>query len=119
MIDDSADFSELVGYSVAASGLRLVHAANGPEALDYLRAHPPPALILLDLRMPGMSGQQFRALQLQDVGLRDIPILLLSAEPDLGDIAVRLGAAGSFRKGGPQTALRDAILRCCRPPPRQ
>ena len=61
------------GYSVAGAG-------NGLEALDYLRRSPGlPALILLDVMMPVMSGAQFRTEQMKNASWSAIPVVLLTA----------------------------------------
>jgi len=59
-----------------------VHGArDGAEALDVLRAGVRPCLILLDLTMPRMDGAEFRAAQLRDPALRNIPVALLTGLP--------------------------------------
>jgi CheY-like chemotaxis protein len=63
------------GYSVAP-------AANGREALDRLRQGLRPRLILLDLAMPVLDGYAFRAEQLRDPELEDIPVVVCSAVAD-------------------------------------
>jgi CheY-like chemotaxis protein len=42
-----------------------------------------PDLILLDLEMPGLDGPSFRARQLADASVAEIPVLLYSARRDL------------------------------------
>jgi len=57
-------------------------AANGQEALDYLRRHEPPCLILLDLAMPVMDGQAFLAEQRKEARLAAIPVVALTGLDD-------------------------------------
>jgi CheY-like chemotaxis protein len=73
-------------------------AANGREALDYLRQGEPPRVILLDLMMPVMDGWQFRQEQQHDSTLAPIPVLVLSGEGDLPQVARSLRVAGYFPK---------------------
>jgi CheY-like chemotaxis protein len=56
-----------------------VSVANGLEALDFLRAHSLPSVILLDLMMPGMNGSEFRSRQVKDPRLAPIPTIVLTA----------------------------------------
>ena len=63
------------GYAVTA-------ARNGREALDRLHEGLRPCLILLDLAMPVLDGYGFRAEQLSDPELEDIPIVVCSAVAD-------------------------------------
>ena len=48
--------------------------------------------------MPVMDGRQFRAAQLEDVGLKSIPVLVLSAQNDAMKTAADLQVAGCLRK---------------------
>src|SRR5262249_55915041 len=56
--DDAATRGALVAL-LGQQGYATAGARNGAEALAYLRAHAPPRVILLDLMMPVMDGQQF------------------------------------------------------------
>lgn len=70
-------------------------AQDGQEALDYLRAGQPAALIILDLRMPIMDGwAMLRHLQ-ADAELAGIPVIAFSANVQ-GDVP---GAVATLRKG--------------------
>lgn len=84
VVDDEADILALVTYHLAKSGYRVSTAATGPEALRAARDERP-ALIVLDLMLPGISGfdvlEQLRA----DVTTSGIAVLMLTArreEPD-------------------------------------
>lgn len=65
-------FLELEGYKVEL-------AANGKQALERLTGGVQPCVILLDLMMPVMDGWQFRREQIRDTGLKDIPVIVVSA----------------------------------------
>ena len=81
IVDDDADLAELLAQLVCAEGYPVLIARNGREALDRLRALDElPALILLDLMMPVMDGWSFRQAQLADPRLRDIPVVVLTAD---------------------------------------
>jgi two-component system response regulator CpxR len=58
IVDDDADIRESVAAILQHHGYRVRTAANGRDALAEL-AHERPALILLDLMMPVMSGWEF------------------------------------------------------------
>jgi two-component system, OmpR family, phosphate regulon response regulator PhoB len=84
VVDDEPDILALVTYHLAKSGYRVSTAATGPEALRAARDERP-ALIVLDLMLPGMSGfevlEQLRA----DSATSGIAVLMLTArreEPD-------------------------------------
>jgi CheY-like chemotaxis protein len=65
---------EMENYSVLSAG-------NGQEALDLLRsAQSLPSLILLDLMMPVKDGFAFCVEQHEDPNLKNIPVVILSAD---------------------------------------
>ncbi len=78
--DSVCELLQEVGYRTAA-------AESGLIALERLRSMAEkPALVLLDLMMPGMNGWQFREEQLADPALADIPVVVMTASRDLRDI---------------------------------
>jgi CheY-like chemotaxis protein len=79
IIEDDADLRDMMAQLLRLEGFDAMTAANGREALDYLRGHRPPTVILLDLMMPVMDGWQFRREQQRDAELADVPVIVLSA----------------------------------------
>jgi CheY-like chemotaxis protein len=80
VVDDDAGIREALAGLLAEEGYRVSCAEHGVAALEYLRAAPAlPSLIVLDFMMPLMDGRQFRIAQLQDLALRRIPVVILSA----------------------------------------
>ena len=84
VVDDEPDIVALVVYHLAKAGFRISTASNGADALR-LAQQDRPALIVLDLMLPGMSGldvlEQLRA----DESGQDIAVLLLTARRDEPD----------------------------------
>ena len=76
----------------ANKAVRLHLAANGVEAMTFLRREGPnalaprPVLILLDLNLPKMDGREVLAAVKGDVGLRTIPIVILTTSDTESDI---------------------------------
>ena len=97
IVDDDEDCREMLATLLVAHGYRIVTAENGAEALAVARQHKP-CLILLDLMMPVMDGEEFRRTQLTDPQIRDIPIVVVSARIGAAEIADRLGAVGIIPK---------------------
>ena len=79
LIDD--DFAILDGVSdfLEAAGYAVVSASNGIDALNQLRSGLRVDAIVLDVMMPIMDGWDFRAEQLADPSLRQIPVVVISA----------------------------------------
>lgn len=88
VVDDYDDARSSVREALEALGYGVVEAAHGQEALHFLvsNAAPSVGLILLDLQMPVMDGWQFLRLLSNYIGLRRIPVLIVSAHaPRLDD----------------------------------
>jgi CheY-like chemotaxis protein len=79
IVDDDTDVREVLGELLADEGYETRMCPNGRAALEMLRGGARPRLILLDLMMPVMDGWQFRAEQLRDATLCDIPVVVMTA----------------------------------------
>jgi CheY-like chemotaxis protein len=91
LVDDDLEVREVIGAVLEAEGYAVATAADGKEALRQLFSGPRPCVILLDLRMPGMDGREFRERTVADPGLRDIPIVILSGDHEAPQVAALLG----------------------------
>ena len=84
VVDDEPDIVALVAYHLAKSGYRVSTAANGYDALGLARQERP-ALIVLDLMLPGLSGFDVMEQLRGDDGTREVAILMLTARKDEPD----------------------------------
>jgi len=98
IVEDDFDIREALAQILEEEGYGVRCAANGLEALAIAVEDPVPSLILLDLMMPVMNGWQFRAEQLKDARIASVPVLIISADPQLRSKAEALGVAGLLRK---------------------
>jgi CheY-like chemotaxis protein len=98
IVEDDDGVSESLRDALLDEGYDAVVARNGQEALDWLAAHPRPQLILLDLWMPVLTGEEFRLRQLADPALADIPVIIISAAPDARARGRALQAAAVLAK---------------------
>jgi two-component system, response regulator len=73
----------------------LIRCEDGDTALDYLyrrnrfadpRDAPRPALVLLDLNLPGTDGREVLEAIKNNPDLRDIPVIILTTSSDINDI---------------------------------
>lgn len=75
--DDDADIRSILRIKLEAEGLRVAEAQDGQAAIDKSKQEHP-ALIVMDVRMPVMSGTEAVSLIKEDPKLRDIKIVFLS-----------------------------------------
>jgi CheY-like chemotaxis protein len=75
--DDEPEVVSLVEIVLATEGYKVEGAAHGKEAVDKIEANPPD-LILLDMRMPEMTGLMVLDHLRSDPALASIPVIMLS-----------------------------------------
>jgi DNA-binding response OmpR family regulator len=82
VVDDDINALGMIGYILERAGFRVDKATRGAEALEKIKAHPP-ALVILDLMMPGMSGIEVCRTLRADPATKRLPVLVLSALSDM------------------------------------
>ncbi len=85
VVDDNEQNLELLLACLEELGCSLESAVDGVEALEKIQQSPPD-LILLDIMMPRMSGFEVCRKLKTDPATRDIPIIMVTALHELGDI---------------------------------
>lgn len=99
IVEDEKDIRESLGELLEAEGFVVSQAENGRAALDSLAESTVlPHVILLDLMMPIMDGEQFRREQLADERLAGIPIVIMSAARDIAEVGERMHAFAVLKK---------------------
>jgi len=93
IVDDEA-FNLAALERILSPRYALVFAKNGPEALNAARKHMP-ALILLDIQMPGPDGYEVCRTLKQEEGLAHIPVIFLSAFTDAASKVLAFESGGS------------------------
>jgi CheY-like chemotaxis protein len=97
VVEDHADLRDMLVVLLESEGFAVRTAVNGAEALKRLE-ETRPSLILLDLMMPVMSGDEFRERQLADPRYRDVPVICMTAAHDGRERATRIHADEYFQK---------------------
>ena len=85
IVDDNAQNVELLQAYLEGMGCELSAAYDGLSALEAVRQRAPD-LVLLDVMMPRMSGFEVCHRLKSDPGTRDIPILMVTALNEVGDV---------------------------------
>lgn len=90
VVEDDAEIADIITAYLQRDGFRTLHASDGQQALE-IHARKAPALVILDIRMPGLDGWQVLA-ELRRRG--NTPVLMLTASDDVSDklSALRIGA---------------------------
>jgi two-component system phosphate regulon response regulator PhoB len=93
VVDDEPDLLELVRFNLSQAGFEVETAATGREALERLEASPPD-LVILDLMLPDVSGNDICRQIRGDPALAELPIVMLTAKSEEVDrvVGFELGA---------------------------
>ncbi len=93
VVDDEPGIAQIARDYLERGGFRVVVADNGHDAVRLARSEAP-ALLVLDLMLPGIDGLDVTRTLRQDAATRSIPIIMLTARVDETDrlIGLELGA---------------------------
>jgi CheY-like chemotaxis protein len=117
VVDDDDDLLQAVRLVIEDEGFFVLTARNGEEAFDVLGKCPElPCLILLDLRMPGMDGRDFRRRQLDDPRIAGIPVVGFSGMSDGAGEAQLLALSSYLRKPVHLHHLLETVEHYCSDP---
>ena len=89
--EDEPDIRELVAFTLRFAGHEVVATSNGEEALRQA-SEIIPDIILMDVRMPRMTGYDACRILKADPVLKDIPVVFLSAKGQDSEIQTGLDA---------------------------
>jgi two-component system response regulator CpxR len=109
VVDDNREARDCLRKLLEGAGHTVTCVVNGQEALRWLGKAERPDVILMDLWMPVVDGWKFRQRLWQNPELEQIPVVLISGEGDLAQIAASLDVDAYFRKPVDPKALLQAI----------
>lgn len=98
VVDDSESIRNSLKFSLGLKGYNVLTAAEGEEALRYLKADPEIGLLITDLQMPGMDGKQLLKAIRSDTTLAKLPVIVLTAEENISEDIFSLGATAMVMK---------------------
>jgi DNA-binding response OmpR family regulator len=108
--EDEPDIRELVAFTLRFAGHEVTTTANGEEALQQA-SQIIPDIIIMDVRMPRMTGYDACRAMKADVMLKDIPVMFLSAKGQDSEIQAGLdvGAEEYLLKPFAPTQLAERV----------
>jgi DNA-binding response OmpR family regulator len=89
--DDEEDIRALVAFRLKRAGYEVITAADGEEAL-LLATTRLPDLVVLDMMMPKATGLEVTRSMREHDATKDIPVILLTARAQEGDVVRGFGA---------------------------
>lgn len=87
--EDERDIRDLISFLLTYAGYTVVASSNGEEAVRQATLEIPD-LILMDVRMPRMTGYEACAMMKTDPRLKDVPVIFLSAKGQDSEIQAGL-----------------------------
>jgi len=112
VVDDDADVTELIGQVMAGFGIMTIAMTDPAAVLEQAALHRP-AVIVLDVMMPGLDGYTLAACLRADSRTASIPIVFITGqtEPVYRTMSARAGAVAHVQKPFTVETLRAAIGR--------
>lgn len=107
IVEDDLNFAKILLDQCRAKGFAALHAVTGEEGLELARTYPVGGMVL-DIRLPGMSGWQVLDTLKHDPALRHIPVHIMSAVEGSLD-ALKKGAVGFLSKPASREDLDSAL----------
>lgn len=93
IVDDNAHNLQVLAEVVEESGYESVLAMNGKQAFEFI-SYEKPDLVLLDVMMPDVDGYEVCRILKNDMQLKDIPVIFLTAKIETEDIVRGFEAGG-------------------------
>ncbi len=115
IVDDSPAMRMFIRRTVQISGIdvgEVFEAGGGEQALRLLRDHPAD-VVLADLNMPGMDGEELLRRLRQDEALHSLPVVVVTTDATVqrARMMLALGASGYVKKPFLPETLRDELER--------
>jgi two-component system phosphate regulon response regulator PhoB len=109
LVEDEPDIAEVLRFNLEKSGFAVEVHRRGDEALEAIRKHPP-ALVVMDLMLPGLDGLELTRLLKREPGTARLPLVMLTAKGEEVDriVGLELGADDYIAK---PFSPREVVLR--------
>src|SRR5262245_2895280 len=108
--DENDACRQSLGVSIKSLGYEVVEAATGPEAIDKA-SNIRPDLIMMDLRLPGMNGDEATARLKKNLSTQNIPVLISTAWTTACNVEAQVDRALEDKRK--RFCISHFIQRCC------
>lgn len=117
MIEDDTGTAVILRHILSREGFQVVHVADGRKALDLIGQGPPPVLVLTDMMLPHVDGQELIRRIRADPAWGAVPIVVLTSKTREEDAvqALDAGATDYVQKPFRPEELLARVRRCLRP----
>jgi CheY-like chemotaxis protein len=109
IVEDDLSVRDALAEAMAGSGAEIDVATDGVAALERLRSGPRPSVILLDLRLPRLGGEDFLREMRADPRLEHLPVITMTGGAGAAEgngIVARLHNPGDLGLGD----LREIVM---------
>ena len=112
VVEDEIELCRAIRLRLESAGYEVIEAYDGAAGLEVAKICSP-ALIILDLMLPKISGYNVARLLKEDASRNDIPIIILSARSRSVDVGIGMavGASAYLVKPFDSQKLLDAVAR--------
>lgn len=110
IVENEADFAELLAYSLTRDGYEVITAPDGETGIERVGAEQPD-LVLLDLNLPGLDGLAVCELMRRQRRTERIPVIMMTgwSSPNARAIGEHLGASDYLTKPFSLRDLKQSI----------
>jgi CheY-like chemotaxis protein len=117
IVEDDIEIAATLREVLSEEGYTVSWVGDGSEAFDWIETNGPPSLILLDLMLPRVPGEEFLRRRLTMPALAKVPVIVFTAGSMEAKQAIALGAVGFFRKPLDYDAFVTMVTRYFVPEP--
>ena len=113
LVDDDGALTELLAEFLELQGIDVVAVSSGEAALEALAREPVPDIVLLDIKMPGISGEEVLRRMKAEPRWARIPVAAMTGLLP-GEIHFAANPDAFLAKPFDMASLSDALIRICR-----
>ena len=117
VVEDDIEIAATLREVLTEEGYTVAWACDGGEAFAWIATNGPPSLVLLDLMLPRVSGEEFLEKRQTMPNLEKVPVIVFTAGSMESQRAIELGAVAFFRKPLDYDAFVDMVKRYIVPQP--